>query len=170
MPWEDATKPSRDFEKEKKEANKYRGFARKVRLILAEARYALALHEGGLGAPSVRENWERHFEKMWRARRDPETAARETLLAAVVFADDNYAEPHVGWKEPRATFKNYVGTLIDGGIGTVTVSLPFELEAAESAIEFVASFDPENAAKIPVAGLAAIITVFAGRHRNEGRR
>lgn len=167
----DASKPSREFSDEVDKINRqHRGFQRRVRIIMAEAKYALALHEERLGAAAVRKNWEDHFNKMWRARRDPETAARESLLLAVVFAERNYAEPHVGWKKPRETFTNYVGTDASGAKLIIKVSLPFELEAAEDAIESVARFDPETAAKIPAADLAAIIPVFADRHRNEGRR
>jgi len=167
----DATKPSSEFQREKDEINRsYRGFERKVRLVMAEGRYALALHEGGLGDPDVRRNWERHFDKMWRARRDPETAARATLLLALVFADGYYTEPTVGWTKPRETFRNWLGDDAQGAPQSFTVSVPFELEAAERAIGSVARNDPETAAKIPAAGLAAIIPVFADRHRNAGRR
>lgn len=171
MPYGDASKPSSEFQKEKDEINrKFRGFDRKLRLHIAEGQYALALLEGGLGDPGVRKNWELHFDRMWRARRDPETAARETLLMAVVFADRNYAKPHVGWKKPRESFQNFLGKDANGTTLTITVSVPYELEAAERAIESVASFDPENAAIIPAAGLAAVIPVFANRHANVGRR
>jgi hypothetical protein len=169
--FEDATQPTRRFHEQKDSINhEHRGLSRKLRLFIAEAEYALALHEGRLGAPEVRANWERYFERLWRARRDPESAARETLLQAVAFAESNYSEPHVGWKRPRETFTNWVGTTADGTVLTITVSLPHEDEAAERAIESVARFDPETAATIPAAGLSAIIPVFANRHQNEGRR
>jgi hypothetical protein len=168
---QDATKPTLDFQKTLDEINqKFRGHARRVRIIIAEAQYALALHEGELGVPSVRENWERYFDKIWRARRDPELRARETLLHAVVSADRYYSEPHVGWQRPRATFEAYMGTDANGRVLTWTASLPFELEAAQRAIKSVSTFDPETAEKIPEADLAAIIPVFAKRHENPGRR
>jgi hypothetical protein len=171
MSWGDATKPSKEFQREKDEINRgYKGVSRRARLLMAELRYGLALHEGGLGAPEVRENWEKHIDNMWRARRDPETQARETLLHAVVFADSNYAEPHVGWKDPRETYEHYL-TDANGKVHKfLTTAVPFEREAAERAIEQVAKFDPETAGKIPVCALAAIVPVFADRHRNAGRR
>jgi hypothetical protein len=137
---------------------------------MAETKYALALLEGELGAPDVREHWEKQLNKMWRARRDPETQAHETLLLAVVFAEGYHSEPTVGWKNPRETYENYLGTDATGRVHTFKVSLPFAGEAAARAIEAVAKLDPETAAKIPGVDLAAIIPVFADRHRNVGRR
>jgi hypothetical protein len=171
MSFGDASERSTEFQPEQDEINrKYRGASRKARLIIAEMKYGLALIEGKLGHPSVRENWERHIEKIWRARRDPETQAREALLHAVTFADQNFTEPTVGWTKPRQSFMNYLGRDAKGELIPLRVALPYETEAAKKAIESVARFDPENAARIPVAGLAAIISIFADRHRNAGRR
>jgi hypothetical protein len=166
----DASKPSHEFQRALEEANRHRGISRKLRIIIAEAQYALALHDGELGDPGVRKNWERHTEKMWRARRAPDTQARATLLMAVVFAERNYAEPRLGWKKPRETVTNFFAKDAKGTTHTISMSVPFEQEAAEEAIKSVAAFDPENAAKIPPDGLAAIIPVFANRHANVGRR
>ncbi len=171
MAFGDATTASIEFHRERNGINtNYKGVSRRARLIIAENKYALALLEGGLGAPDVRANWTRHVDKMWRARRDPETAARESLLHALVFAEQNYSVPHVGWERPRASYQVFLGKDPTGRVHAFTTSLPFEDEAAKRAVDAVARFDPETAAKIPVHGLAAAIPIFAARHQNVGRR
>lgn len=167
----DATSASQTFQKTKEGINRnYRGFGRKLRLIIAEAEYALALYEGGLGAESVAENWKKHFEKLWRARHAPETANREALLHALVNAERNYSEPGLGWERPRETFRTYVGEDVRGQVMSILLSVPFEDEAAARGIESVAQFDPESAAMISRADLAALIPPFRDRHQNLGRR
>jgi len=50
------------------------------------------------------------------------------------------------------------------------MGLPHADEAAEEAVDFLARFDPELAAKIGVADIAALIPVWLDRRKNLGRR
>lgn len=162
-----------DYFRQKKEINrKYRGQARKARLMIADLTYGLGLIEGNLGIESVRDNWRKHIDRMWTCNRSEETIAREHLLMAIDWAARCYVEPRPAsrWKKPRATEQRYFGTDRNGVKLYWSAGFPHADEAAEEGIAFLASFDPELAGRVGVADIAPLVEVWLDRKTNVGRR
>jgi len=82
---------------------KYRGQVRKARLMIADLTYGLGLIEGNLGVESVRDNWRKHIDSMWRCVRAEGTVAREHLLMTIDWAAHCYVEPRLAsqWTNPE---------------------------------------------------------------------
>jgi len=158
---------------EKDEINrKYRGQVRKARLMIADLTYGLGMIEGNLGVESVRENWRKHIDRMWRCGRADDTAARQHLLMVIDCAAECYVEPRVAgsWKRPRSRDRIEFLTDANGVTHHLLMDLPHMDEAAAEGIAFVARFDPELAATIPVADIEKIVPIWLDRRNNTGRR
>jgi hypothetical protein len=140
--------------------------------MINDLTYALGLLEGNLGAEDVRNNWRRHIERMWLRGRAPGTLAREHVFVMLSYAAECYSEHRVAghWKKPRERARMYFATDANGKEHFLLTDVPESEEAGKEAIEFLASFDPELAAQIPCAEVAALIPVWLGRRDNEGRR
>lgn len=163
---------SESFASEKDEINrKHVGRIRKIRLMIADLTYALGMLEGGLGAASVRENWAKHVDRMWRAQRDEDRAAREHLLATVARAEEYYysRRPEGGWKKPRNRKRTFFCTDANGVDHYLTQEQPHADEAAEEALKFLARFDPELAPKVSVTDIEKLLPIWIDRQRNAGR-
>lgn len=149
----------------------YRGRSRKIRLMIADLTYALGMVDGGLGAASVREKWEKHVDRLWCARQAEDRAAREHLLATLAKAEDYYFSPRPrgGWKKPRNSRNAFFCTDANGVDHYLTQEQPHAEEAAEKALGFLGCFDPELAVKASVTDIERLLLIWIDRHRNAGR-
>lgn len=161
---------SKEFVRQKDEINRrYRGQARKARLMIADLTYGLALIEGNLGVESVRDNWRKHIDRLWRCTRSEETIAREHLLMAIDWAAHCYIDEHrfaSRWKNPREVRRVFFATDRNGIDHYHTMGVPH----ADEGIAFLAKFDPELAARVGVAEIASLIPLWLDRKKNVGRR
>lgn len=151
---------------------KYRGPARKARLMIADLTYGLGLIEGNHGIESVRANWRNHIDRMWSCAKTEETVAREHLLMTIDWSASSYVKPWPTgrWKNPRSSKRTRLFTDANGKECRLMMDLPCADEAAEAGIAFLASFDPELAARIGVADITPLIEVWLDRKKNVGRR
>jgi hypothetical protein len=159
--------------RQKEEINrKYRGHARKARLLINDLTYGLTLIEGELGAEHVRENWRKYVDRAWSCVQTEQTRVRDHLLSTINYAAGCYVEPSLAsrWKNPRSTERVFFATDRDGVDQYLVMGLPTPDEAAEAGVAFLSKFDPELAAHLGIAALAPLIELWLDRRKNEGRR
>jgi len=164
---------SESYRQQRDEINRmYRGTERKARLMIADLTYGLGLMESNLGAESVRDNWRKHIERMWRSTRTEETTVREHLLMTIDWAAHSYVQPWPAghWKNPRSSERTHFVTDANGVEHHLMMELPSANEAAAEGVAFLARFDPELAGRIGIADITPLIEVWLDRKKNVGRR